>query len=198
MSAYLSGLLLGLAIIIPIGASSLFVLNQGLQIGFPRALVGVSTVCLCDSLLIVLGAVGASALLVALGYKELLIALGSIFLVVLGLITLSTRPSHDKAKAYSRGTVAVVAQAVAVSLLNPHAILDTIGVIGAVIATRAVEEQVLFGVGTLSATWVWFFTLCIGAVVVRPLFTESVKLWIQRGSGLLMLLFAAILMSDLW
>lgn len=197
MAAYLSGLMLGLAIIIPIGASSLFVINQGVQTGFPRALVGVLTVCLCDSFLIVLGAAGASALLVALGYQEILIALGSVFLAVLGLTTLSTRQQHGKPKAYSRGIVAVVAQAVGVSLLNPHAILDTIGVIGTVIATRAVDERVLFGVGTLSATWIWFFTLCIGAASVRALLTESVRLWILRGSGLLMLLFAAILISEL-
>ncbi len=156
MAAYLSGLLLGLAIIIPVGASSLFVLNQGLQNVFSRALVGVLTVCLCDSLLIVLGVMGASALLVALGYREALITLGSVFLALLGLIALSTRLQHGEAKTRRGGTAAVVAQAVGVSLLNPHAILDTIGVVGAVISTRSVDERVLFGVGTLSATWVWF------------------------------------------
>src|SRR3712207_5624797 len=70
---FLLGLILGLALIIPIGVQSLFVLNQGLLAGFPRALVGVVAVCFCDTFLIVLGAAGASALLALLGYQELLI-----------------------------------------------------------------------------------------------------------------------------
>jgi L-lysine exporter family protein LysE/ArgO len=88
MSAYFSGLLLGLAMLLPIGAASLFVLNQGVQAGFPRAFIGILTVCFCDSFLIILGAVGASTLLAMLGYRKILIALGSTFLIVLGLLTL--------------------------------------------------------------------------------------------------------------
>ena len=52
---FLLGLVLGLALIIPIGVQSLFVLNQGLSVGFPRAFLGVAAVCSCDTLLIVLG-----------------------------------------------------------------------------------------------------------------------------------------------
>ena len=56
MTPFLLGLLLGLALIVPIGVQSLFVLNQGLLVGFPSAFIGVSTMCPCDSFLVVLGA----------------------------------------------------------------------------------------------------------------------------------------------
>jgi arginine exporter protein ArgO len=38
MTSFLFGLFLGLALILPIGVQSLFVLNQGLLIGFPAPL----------------------------------------------------------------------------------------------------------------------------------------------------------------
>ena len=119
MIPFLLGLFLGLMMILPIGAQSLFVINQGLLIGFPRAWVAMVTVCCCDSFLIVLGAAGASALLVALGYREVLIVLGSAFLVVVGLLTLRARPpQHADAKRLTHIGV-TVSQAVGVSVLNP-------------------------------------------------------------------------------
>jgi L-lysine exporter family protein LysE/ArgO len=196
MTAYLSGLLLGLVIVLPIGAESLFVLNQGMRAGFPRALVSVSTVCLCDTFLIVLGAAGASALLTTLGYQEVLIAVGSTFLVIVGVLTLRARPQHGEAKPLTH-VAATSAQAVGVSLFNPHAILDTIGIIGGAIAAQAAEERIAFGAGTVSASWLWFFALCIGASAIRPVLTSRVRLWIQRSSGVLMLVFAGILVIGL-
>jgi L-lysine exporter family protein LysE/ArgO len=197
MTAYFSGLLLGLVIILPIGAASLFVLNQGVQAGFPRAFIGILTVCFCDSFLILLGAVGASALLAMLGYQEVLIALGSIFLTVLGLLTLRTSPQQHSEVETLPHIAATVAKAVGVSLLNPHAVLDTIGIIGGAIAAQPADERVLFGVGSVSASWFWFLTLGIGAWGSRTLLTSHVKLWIQRGAGLLMLVFAGVLMLEL-
>jgi L-lysine exporter family protein LysE/ArgO len=151
MSAYFSGLLLGLAMLLPIGAASLFVLNQGVQAGFPRAFISILTVCFCDSFLIklsqILGAVGASTLLAMLGYREILIALGSTFLIVLGLLTLRTpAPQHSEVEAPPH-IAATVAKGAGVSLFNPHAVLDTIGIIGGVIAAQAAEEQLSFAAG---------------------------------------------------
>jgi arginine exporter protein ArgO len=74
----------------PTAAQSLFVLNQGLLVSFTHLFVGISTVCLCDTflLLIVLGVGEAPAFLAALGYREFLNATGSVVLFVLGLLAL--------------------------------------------------------------------------------------------------------------
>jgi len=197
MIPFLLGLSLGLAIILPIGAQSLFVINQGLLAGFPRACVGVVAVCCCDSLLIVLGAAGASALLVALGYREVLIVTGSAFLVVVGLLTLrACPPRHADAKRLTH-VGATVAQAVGVSVLNPHALLDTIGVLGAAIAAQAAQERITFAAGAVSASWVWYLLLSMGAATLQGRLTLCKRLWIQRASGVLMLIFAGVLMLEL-
>lgn len=190
------GLVLGLALIIPIGVQSLFVLNQGLLVGFPRAFVGVAAVCFCDTFLIVLGAAGASALLALLGYQEHLIIAGSIYLLIMGLLTLGTRPHGTRTEHLTR-VGATVAQAVGVSVLNPHAILDTVGVLGATISAQAAEERVAFVVGAIGASWLWYSVLGMGASVLQKRITPWVRLWIQRASGTIMLVLAGVLLSGL-
>ena len=92
------------------------------------------------------------ALVAMLGYQEVLIALGSTFLIVLGLLTLrSPPPQHSEVEALPH-IAATVAKGVGVSLFNPHAVLDTIGIIGGVIAAQAAEEQLSFAAGTVSAS----------------------------------------------
>ena len=192
MTSFLFGLFLGLALILPIGVQSLFVLNQGLLIGFPRAFIGVSTVCLCDTFLIVLGAVGGAAFLAVLGYREILAAVGSVFLFVLGSLALRARSQPVEARRLAPITT-TVAQAVGVSMLNPHAILDTVGVLGAAIAAQAAQERVVFAAGAVAASWAWYLILSMGASTLQTRLTFQARLWIQRGSGIVMLVFACVL-----
>ena len=50
--------------------------------------------------------------------------------------------------------------ALSVSLLNPHAIMDTIGVIGTSAAYDG-SEKIAFTVATISVSWLWFIFLAI-------------------------------------
>jgi L-lysine exporter family protein LysE/ArgO len=191
MISFLSGLLLGLTMIIPIGVQNLFVLNLGVSVGFPRALVGVTTLCLFETLLIILGDAGASALRVALGYREVLIVVGGVFLVVLSHLTLRAHPHHLEAKHLTPITV-TVAEVVAVSVLKPHAILDTVGVLTGAVAAPAADERAISAAGVVGASCVWYLLLSMGASAFQKRITSSVRLWIQRGSGMLMLIFADV------
>ena len=48
--------------------------------------------------------------------------------------------------------------ALSVSLLNPHAIMDTVGVIG---TSASVYDKVVFSLATISVSWIWFVFLAI-------------------------------------
>jgi L-lysine exporter family protein LysE/ArgO len=193
---FLLGLVLGLALIIPIGVQSLFVLDQGLSVGFPRALLGVAAVCSCDTLLILLGAAGASALLALLGYEELLIGVGSAYLLVAGVLTLRAR-ARDSEGARPMPVGATVLQAVGVSVLNPHAVLDTVGVLGAAISAQAAEGRVAFVAGAVGASWVWYTLIGAGASVLGKRITPRVRSYVRRASGAIMLVLSGVLASGL-
>jgi L-lysine exporter family protein LysE/ArgO len=190
---YLTGFLLGLALILPIGMQNLFVLQQGLLGGGPRVLLAVLSAGACDTLLILLGATGAAALLAAApGLEAALLVAGAGFLAVLGARTLAAQPPRA-ARPGRGGPAAVALQAVGVSLLNPHAVLDTVGVIGGAVAAQPPDGRVAFAAGAVTASWAWFLFLGAGATLLAPRLTAAVRRWIQRGSGLLMLGFAGLL-----
>ena len=198
MEAFVSGLGLGFALITPIGAQNLFVLNQGIRTGFPRVLIAVAAAGFCDSLLIVLGAAGAAVVLAGAPHlKELLIFLGVAFLLVLGVRALLTRPQGADVKAEQRWP-GIAARTVGVSLLNPHAILDTVGVIGGAIAAQARADQLPFATGAVSASWLWFLFLGVAAAAMQTRLSPATRLWIQRASGALMLFFAVVLARELF
>lgn len=79
--AYLSGMLLGFGLIVPIGPQNVFVIGNGLTAGFRRALWAVVSAGCCDTILIVSGAAGVSGLLAAVpAARIVLLAAGSVFL----------------------------------------------------------------------------------------------------------------------
>lgn len=69
--------------------------------------------------------------------------------------------------------------ALSVSLLNPHAILDTIGVIGTSALKYSGTEQMMFTVACVFISWLWFFGLTLTGASFKKL----------DGSGKLMRLF---------
>jgi L-lysine exporter family protein LysE/ArgO len=174
--AYLAGLALGLALIVPIGAQNVFVVGQGLAVGWPRAGWAVVAAGCCDSVLIVGGAAGVSGLLTGFpAVRGALLLGGTAFLAYLG--TQSWRTA-------------------AVSLLNPHAILDTVGVIGAAVAAQPHASRAVFALGSVTASWLWFLLLAGGAAGMRRYLTPRRAVWFERISGTIMLIFAVVLLVE--
>lgn len=194
MTAYLSGLMLGLALIVPIGPQNVVVLNQGLAVGFSRSLFAVLCAGICNTLLIVVGAVGVGALLTGIpGLRSALLAVGAVFLLFLAWR--SFRRSVTEAPAMGDGSPLrnVAMKIVGASLLNPHAILDTVVVIGSTIAAQRDDMRMLFAGGTLSASWLWFAFLVIAANAARRFLTPNGMAWLDRLSGTILLFFAGVL-----
>ncbi|THV38704.1 LysE/ArgO family amino acid transporter [Glycomyces buryatensis] len=191
-AAFFTGLVIGLALIVPIGAQNVFVFGQGVALGMPRALWAVVGAGLCDTLLIVLGATGASALLNSVpGLRPAMLLGGTVFLVYLGVKSLRTKPAEieDATGVWSRGQV--LRRTATVSLLNPHAILDTVGVLGAAITAQAVGTRTVFAAGAVTASWAWFLLLAGAAHAMRRVLTKERRVWFDRASGVILLVFAA-------
>lgn len=196
MTDFGSGMLLGLALIVPIGPQNVFVLNQSIAVGMPRALAAVAAAGLCDSLLILAGAVGVSALLLGVpGLRPTLLAAGVLLLMFLGIRSLRTRIVEEGSLFEGQRLTlrTVVSRTASVSLLNPHAILDTVGVLGAAIAAQEAGQRAVFASGALTASWVWFLILAVAASLLRRFLTPHRRQWIERGSGVVLLLFAGLL-----
>jgi L-lysine exporter family protein LysE/ArgO len=154
----------------------------------------------CDTVLILLGAFGAAAALEsAPDLRLVLLGAGAVFLLVLGIKSLratSVRLDTDSPAAVLPPR-SVLLRTVSVSLLNPHAVLDTVGVIGAAVASQPASSRGTFALGTVSASWLWFAFLAVCAAALRRHLTPRRARYFDRFSALVLLLFAGFLTTEL-
>ena len=195
----LAGFLLGLSLILPIGAQNAFVLRVGLR--GEHVLAVCLTCALSDALLILAGVSGFAQLSARVPWAEtILLYGGAAFLIAYGARSFmaafkseSLRPS-DTAKT---GLGRVVLTCLALTWLNPHVYLDTVVLIGS-ISTQFDEGKALFATGAMLASFTFFFSLGFGARFLKPLFARPVT-WriLDIAIGLIMWATAArLLLSD--
>lgn len=170
-SSAIHGFLLAFGLILPLGVQNVFVFNQGaLQRKWVNVLPVVLTASICDTILILLAVFGVSA--VVLGFiwiKTILIIMGILFLTYMGYLTWKSKPSANATDGQLLGANKQIAFAASVSLLNPHAILDTIGVIGTSSLSYLGPEKVVFTLACILVSWLWFFGLSIAGRIVGTL-----------------------------
>ncbi|MEH7253546.1 LysE family transporter, partial [Neobacillus niacini] len=132
ISAIIHGVILAFGLIRPLVVQNVFVFNQGAtQPKFRRALPVVLTVFICDTILISLAVLGISVIVLGVYWiKFALLTVGIIFLVFMGYVTWKSKPNSNLSNEKALSPKKQIAFATSVSLLNPHAIMDTIGVIG--------------------------------------------------------------------
>jgi len=172
--AALSGLALGLSLIVAIGSQNAFVLRQGL---LGRHVLPVVAVCfMSDAVLIAAGTAGAGALLDRAPWLETAMrVLGAAFLLGYGLLAArrAIRPAllTAGATAGSGGVRAAVATTLALTWLNPHVYLDTVVLLGS-IANGYNGLRWWFASGAVLAGLIWFTALGFGARLLRPMFAR--------------------------
>ncbi|WP_127529859.1 LysE/ArgO family amino acid transporter [Paenibacillus kobensis] len=164
LTAVTQGVLLSLGLILPLGVQNVFVFNQGVsQPGFTRALPVVLTAALCDTALISLAILGVSVFIVTVpAVKTILFAAGILFLLYMGLVTWRSKPKGDGSpQDAAMSPRKQIMFAASVSLLNPHAILDTVGVIGTSSISYSGADRLAFAFACIMVSWVWFFALAL-------------------------------------
>lgn len=175
LAAFVTGLGLGLGLIVAIGAQNAFVLRQGLRREHVAAVV-----CLClaaDAVLIVAGVAGVAAALGRRPWLARALALaGGAFLVVYGARAL-LRARHaqglDAASAAGApGLRDTLGRAAAFTLLNPHVYLDTVLLVGNVGARQPGALRAVFALGAICASLLWFSLLGFGARWLAPWFAR--------------------------
>lgn len=170
--AILHGFLLAFGLILPLGAQNVFVFTQGaLQPTLWRAVPVVLTAALCDTILILLAVLGVSLVVLSVAWlKTLLYAIGILFLLYMGYLTWRSQPSSEnEQKAVQFSPKRQVIFAASVSLLNPHAILDTIGVIGTSSLSYAGASKWGFTIACIAVSCLWFFGLCLAGRLMGEL-----------------------------
>jgi L-lysine exporter family protein LysE/ArgO len=170
ITAIIHGAILAFGLILPLGVQNVFIFNQGAtQTKFRRTLPVIITASICDTLLISLAVLGVSVIVLGIYWiKVVLLTSGIIFLGYMGYVTWKSKPSTYSSDKKALSSKKQIAFAASVSLLNPHAIMDTIGVIGTSSLSYTGIGKIGFTVACITTSWFWFFSLAfVGRQVGR-------------------------------
>jgi len=163
------GLLLGFGLILPLGVQNMFVFNQGAnQPSYVRALPAIITASVCDTILISVAVLGVSLAVLTFSWLQtVLYGFGFFFLMYMGWVIWKSKPDEYATQRQSEPKKQILFAA-SVSLMNPHAIMDTIGVIGINSINYSGAEKWMFMLSVILVSWIWFFGLAfVGRQVVK-------------------------------
>ncbi|EKO3370755.1 amino acid transporter [Vibrio fluvialis] len=198
----LQGFGFGATMIIPIGAQNAYVLNQGIKRNHHLT---TATICsFLDIFFISLGIFGGGAIL---SQSELLLTFvtvgGIAFLTFYGLQSwksaFTAQSEENATTTTARGRRAVILGTLAVTVLNPHLYLDTVVILGSIGGQFEGNDRLSFAIGTIMASFVWFYSLSIGAAKLAPTLSRPrVKQAIDIGVALIMFGIAIALTKNLY
>ncbi|SMC38126.1 LysE/ArgO family amino acid transporter [Sporomusa malonica] len=172
MEPFIHGIILAFGLILPLGVQNLFVFTQGaLQSSLWQVMPAVVTAGLCDTLLIMAAVLGVSLVILSFAWMKMtLLGVGFVFLAYMGWVSWQSKLDSTQAVGGSGMPPAKqIMFAASVSLLNPHAILDTIGVIGTSSLNYTGSSKVVFTTACIVVSWLWFFALAFAGRTIGSL-----------------------------
>lgn len=174
LDAFIHGFILAIGLILPLGAQNVFVFNQGAsQPTFFKALPVVITAGLCDTALIVVAVLGISVIVFAIPLlKAMIYFVGLIFLIFIGW-QIWRGSSKIQEKPERMPFWKQISFALSASLLNPHALLDTIGVIGTGSLIYHGSAKWSYTIACVLVSWLWFSTLALLGKLLKKLDSEG-------------------------
>lgn len=176
-STFFAGFALGFSLILAIGAQNAFVLRQGLR---REHVFWICLTCaVSDALLITAGVAGFGSLATYVPWFEPVMRYGgAAFLIVYGAMSMRSAwrggSALVTANGSSSGLLSSLLTVLAFTWLNPHVYLDTVVLIGSISAQY--PDRLQFGLGAVTSSFVFFFTLGYGARLLAPLFSRA-KAW---------------------
>jgi len=189
MSVYFNGLLLGLSLIMALGPQNIFLIKQDARKNHP---VLSALICFfCDFILIIASVTGLHQILLAHPKLQIsMLELGAAFLLyyaskALHSVFLKKNPTTENTP-QPHNRIQIVLFALGFGLLNPHAIIDTLVIIGSG-SSEFPTHEVAFLSGAVTASLLWFSGLTLITHFFANILTKN-KVWkgIELFSGLLM------------
>lgn len=177
ISSIIEGFAMGAGLIIAIGAQNAFVLKQGIKEEHRSVIAWICA--LSDALLIISGIAG-------MGYifsshpliTKILSFAGAAYLAWFAFRCFRSAVKGESmdingGNSASLSLKKAVITTLALTYLNPHVYLDTVVMLGGFGAARSPEIRPYFGIGAVSASFAWFFTLAYSGKILSPLFKNQ-------------------------
>jgi L-lysine exporter family protein LysE/ArgO len=193
---FITGFSIGFSLILAIGAQNAFVLKQGL---IRQNVFLVCLICAAsDAILITLGVSGFGEVITEYPIIERLARIGgALFLFTYGVLNLYSAQAKTHAleptKKIQKSKRKTILTCLGFTWLNPHVYLDTVVMLGSI--STQFENTAAFALGAISASFVFFFGLGLGASKLTGYF-ERPRTWrlLENLIGILMIFLGITLL----
>jgi threonine/homoserine/homoserine lactone efflux protein len=196
------GLIMGFSIAAPVGPIGVLcirrTLAEGRAAGFASGL-GAATADAVYGSIAGLGLTLVASLLVSQGFWLRLG--GGLFLCYLGIRAFMARPAERAAKAGGRGLLGAYASTLVLTLTNPMTILSFAAVFAGLGLANAPGEYlsaVMLVSGVFLGSALWWLLLSGGVSLLRDRFGTCVMMWVNRVSGVVVIVFGLLALGSLW
>jgi threonine/homoserine/homoserine lactone efflux protein len=167
-------------------------LAEGRLVGLVSGL-GAATAAAAYGFVAAFGLTAISGLLI--DQATLLRLVGGAFLIYLGARTLLAAPAEEAAQTRAaRGLPGAYASTLALTLTNPMTILAFLGIfagLGLAETGRDAGAAAVTVLGVFAGSALWWLTLSGGVSLLRSRFDARAMRWVNRLSGVIILIFAA-------
>lgn len=195
---FLKGLVLGLSVAAPVGPIGVLCIRRTLAKG---RLVGLATglgAAAADGMYGAIAGFGLTAVTTLLtSHQSTLRLVGGAFLLYLGATTLLSRPADRAAEAEEQGLLGAFASTFLLTVTNPMTILTFMALFAGLGGGTSPASAGLLVLGTLVGSGLWWFLLSGGVSLLRDRLKPAHLVWINRGSGALLIGAAVFALGSL-
>ncbi|KPV49133.1 lysine transporter LysE [Kouleothrix aurantiaca] len=198
----LKGLLIGFSIAAPVGPIGALCIRRTLANGRAAGLVSGLGAATADAIYGCIAGFGLTFISSLLISQQLWLKLiGGAFLCYLGVRTLLARPSAQAANASGAGLLGAYASTFFLTLTNPTTILSFLAVfagLGLASAAGSYGAAGLLVLGVFIGSALWWLLLSGGVGLLRARVTPATLVWVNRVSGIIILLFGVGALASLF
>ena len=184
----IQGFIIGGSLIIAIGPQNLFVIQQGLKNNYVLIIVLICS--FSDALLIIIGIFLSSIIININPFSiNILKFIGGFWLIIYGLkkvITSKKNNIKNKENLINDKLLIVVLNTLIITYANPHVYIDTVILLGTL--STNFQNQFLFGLGAILASFIFFFFLGYTSKwLSKYIISNKLWFWIDNIIGIVMI-----------
>ena len=194
---FLRGLVIGFSIAAPVGPIGILCIRRTLAEGRASGFLSGLGAATADALYGCVAGFGLTVVSAFLVDQRAWIQLiGGVFLLALGVRTLSSKPAERAAQASAgRGLAGSYLSTLLLTLTNPMTIISFAGIFAALGVAEtggSLTAAVWLVAGVFAGSAAWWLLLSGGVGLMRDRIATGALLWVNRASGVVLVAFGAV------
>lgn len=199
LSFFIQTFIIGFSIAAPVGAIGVLCIRRTLSHGKLAGFLSGMGAATADMFYGSLAAFGLTAITNVLVDNAFWLKLvGGLFLLYLGIKTFLEKPPQEKNDDVKVNKASMYFSTFFLTITNPLTILSFLAIFASVFAGQKIISPWLMILGVFAGSATWWFALSFGVGLMRSKLSQTHMVWINRISGIIILLFGVLSLTSLY